>query len=272
MEFGEFLAYLRERPDYEEQMVHVERLAPREARYADLAAPLPPALAEALRESGVARLYTHQAAALEAARRGEHVLVATGTSSGKTLCYNLPVLESAIEEPLTRALYLFPTKVLAQDQARALEALIGAAPTARAALYDGDTPSGARSRIRRTATIVLSNPDMLHRSILPRHAEWGSFLRHLRYVVLDEAHVYRGVFGSHVGCLLRRLRRACHCTAPRPSFCSPRPPWRTRPSTPCGSPERRPPSSPRTARPRASAIRCCGTRRWRILPPGAGPA
>lgn len=218
MEFEAFIALLRERPDYQGQIVHVERQGAREARYADLAAPLAPALAEALEAVGVPALYTHQAAALEAAREGEHVLVTTGTSSGKSLCYNLPVLESAAEEPLTRALYLFPTKVLAQDQARALGALIGSAPTARSALYDGDTAPGARAQIRRTATIVLSNPDMLHRSILPQHARWGSFLRNLRYVVLDEAHVYRGVFGSHVACLLRRLRRVCALYGSAPQF------------------------------------------------------
>ncbi len=222
MEIPEFLEHLSSLPGYRGQMVHVERLSPREPRFGDLSTPLAPALQGVLDAAGVGRLYSHQAAAIEAARRGEHVIVATGTSSGKTLCYNIPVLEALLAEPLSRALYLFPTKVLAQDQARALNELLPAAPAARAAVFDGDTPAGSRAEIRRRATVLLSNPDMLHRTILPQHARWGEFFRHLRYVVLDEAHVYRGVFGSHVACLLRRLQRVCalHGAAPQFLLCS----------------------------------------------------
>ncbi len=218
MQIPEFLEHLRSLPGYRGQMVHVEHTLARAARLADLSRSPAAALQSALSAAGVDRLYDHQAQAIEAARRGENVIVATGTSSGKSLCYNLPVFEAILEEPLSRALYLFPTKVLAQDQLRALSTLLPAVHTARAAVYDGDTPAGARAEIRRRATILLSNPDMLHRSILPQHARWGSFFRHLRYVVLDEAHVYRGVFGSHVACLLRRLRRICALYGSAPQF------------------------------------------------------
>jgi DEAD/DEAH box helicase domain-containing protein len=172
-------------------------------------APVPPELhdgvREALERSGLQALYSHQRAVWDLAAAGEHVVVTTGTASGKSLAFNLPVLDALAREPKHRALYLYPTKALAQDQARALAEL--RSPNVRAAIYDGDTPTGRRSQIRRWANVVLTNPDMLHLGVLPHHDRWGDFLHNLRYVVVDEAHVYRGVFGSHVGNVLRRLRR-----------------------------------------------------------------
>jgi DEAD/DEAH box helicase domain-containing protein len=183
-------------------------------------APLPPdvqpALREALVRQGIDRLYTHQANAWEVARAGGHLIVTTGTASGKTLAFNLPVLSALTAEPKNRALYLYPTKALAQDQARALADL--AVPRVRAAIYDGDTPQERRWQIRKWANLVLTNPDMLHIGVLPRHDLWADVLHNLRYVVVDEAHVYRGVFGSHVANVLRRLRRLARVYGADPQF------------------------------------------------------
>jgi DEAD/DEAH box helicase domain-containing protein len=176
-------------------------------------APLPDGLAF---DVGVETLYAHQRDAWEAARRGEHLIVTTGTASGKTLAFNLPVLDALAREPKNRALYLYPTKALAQDQARALAEL--AVPRVRSAIYDGDTPQERRWQIRRWANAILTNPDMLHVGILPRHDLWADVLHNLRYVVVDEAHVYRGVFGSHVGNVLRRLRRLARIYGSDPQF------------------------------------------------------
>jgi DEAD/DEAH box helicase domain-containing protein len=171
---------------------------------------------EALEQQGITELYVHQAEAWEAARRGENLIVTTGTASGKTLAFNLPVLDSLAREPKNRALYLYPTKALAQDQARALGNL--AVPRVRAAIYDGDTPTERRWQIRKWANLVLTNPDMLHIGVLPRHDLWADVLHNLRYVVVDEAHVYRGVFGSHVANVLRRLRRMARVYGSDPQF------------------------------------------------------
>ena len=182
--------------------------------------PLPPAIhprvREALAARGIERLYRHQAEAFEASERGEHVVVATGTASGKTLAFNLPVLNALAAEPKLRALYLYPTKALAQDQGRALTAL--KVPLLRPAIYDGDTETERRWQIRKWANAILSNPDMLHVGVLPHHDRWGDVLQNLRYVIVDEAHVYRGVFGSHVGNVLRRLRRAAQIYGAEPQF------------------------------------------------------
>ncbi len=161
-------------------------------------------------------LFSHQSEAWEAARRGEHVIVTTGTASGKTLAFNLPVLDSLAREPKNRALYLYPTKALAQDQLRTLQAL--KVPGVRAAIYDGDTEGDRRWQIRRWANLILTNPDMLHIGVLPHHDRWGDVFQNLRYVVVDEAHVYRGVFGSHVANVLRRLRRAAAMYGAEPQF------------------------------------------------------
>jgi DEAD/DEAH box helicase domain-containing protein len=177
---------------------------------------LEPRVASALLGVGVTSLYRHQAEAWEAARRGENVVVTTGTASGKSLAFNLPVLDAIVREPKTRALYLYPTKALAQDQARALSELQlkGLKP----AIYDGDTPPEARWQVRKWANLVLTNPDMLHVGVLPHHDRWGDVLHNLRYVVVDEAHVYRGVFGSHVANVLRRLRRLARVYDAEPRF------------------------------------------------------
>jgi DEAD/DEAH box helicase domain-containing protein len=186
------------------------RLVHETVRRAQVAAvePLPgglhPKVREALGRAGVGGLYVHQAESFELAGKGP-LIVTTGTASGKSLCFNLPVLHLLSSSPTACALYLYPTKALAQDQARALHAL--GLPAIRPAIYDGDTPRTERTAIRKRANLILTNPDMLHVGILPNHAAWGDFLHRLEFVVVDEAHVYRGVFGSHVGNVLRRLRR-----------------------------------------------------------------
>ena len=196
-----------------EQVAHVETVPPAAPRTAEL----PPGLHANLRQVlPFESLYFHQRDAFDAAARGEHVILATGTASGKSLGFNLPVLDAVAREPKTRALYLYPTKALAQDQARALAEL--RAPGVRAAIYDGDTPGERRWQIRRWANVILTNPDMLHLGVLPHHDRWADVLHNLRYVVVDEAHVYRGVFGSHVGNVLRRLRRLARVYGADPQF------------------------------------------------------
>jgi DEAD/DEAH box helicase domain-containing protein len=192
-----------------EELAHLTTEPARDARYA----PLPDALEAAI---GVDRLYTHQRAVWDAAERGEHVLVATGTASGKTLAFNLPVLDAIARDPKVRALYLYPTKALAQDQFRTLSGY--AVPGLRPAIYDGDTPTEQRRQIRTWANVILTNPDMVHVGVLPNHDRWGDVLANLRYVVVDEAHVYRGVFGSHVGNVLRRLKRLARIYGSAPQF------------------------------------------------------
>ncbi len=208
-----FLDSLRRKRGYAGQLAHVQTLPARRPRYGHLNAPLSPPVERALAATGAERLYTHQAEAINAALAGQNVVVATSTASGKTLCFNVPVLEALARDPLARALYIYPTKALAQDQLGKWNALVKAAGEGiinpLAATYDGDTPQAARSRIRRSARVLLTNPDMLHAGILPNHPLWAEFFRHLRYVVIDEAHTYRGVFGSQVACVLRRLRRVC---------------------------------------------------------------
>jgi DEAD/DEAH box helicase domain-containing protein len=200
---GEELAYLGSEPA-------------RDPRLAPLPDDLHRRVREALEAQGVEALYAHQAEAWESARRGEHLIVTTGTASGKTLAFNLPVLDALAREPKSRALYLYPTKALAQDQLRALGSL--RLPKLRAAIYDGDTPSDRRWQVRKWANLILSNPDMLHVGVLPHHDRWGDVLSNLAYVIVDEAHVYRGVFGSHVANVLRRLRRLARVYGAEPQF------------------------------------------------------
>jgi DEAD/DEAH box helicase domain-containing protein len=185
-----------------EELAHVETVPAADARVAPLPDELHPRLRDVLPFDG---LYEHQREAWDVAARGEHLILATGTASGKSLAFNLPVLDAIAREPKERALYLYPTKALAQDQARALAEI--RAPNVRAAIYDGDTPGERRWQIRRWANVILTNPDMLHVGVLPHHDRWADVLHNLRYIVVDEAHVYRGVFGSHAGNVLRRLRR-----------------------------------------------------------------
>ena len=179
---------------------------------------LPPALAAALRARGMAQLYSHQGQAWEAIERGEHVVVVTPTASGKTLCYTLPVITAAMTRQ-AKALYLFPTKALAQDQVAELLELNKAGDLGvRAFTFDGDTPSDARQAIRLHGDVVVSNPDMLHQAILPHHTKWAQFFENLQYIVIDEIHTYRGVFGSHVANVLRRLERVCAFYGVRPQY------------------------------------------------------
>ena len=199
-----------------DELAHLTTVPAREARTEPLPPEIHPQVREALLRQGITELYSHQAEAWEVARRGENLIVTTGTASGKTLAFNLPVLDALAREPKKRALYLYPTKALAQDQARALGAL--AVPRVRAAIYDGDTPPERRPQIRKWANLVLTNPDMLHIGVLPRHDLWADVLHNLGYVVVDEAHVYRGVFGSHVGNVLRRLRRLARVYGSEPQF------------------------------------------------------
>jgi DEAD/DEAH box helicase domain-containing protein len=196
-----------------EELAHLATEPEREARYAELPAELDPRVRTAV---GVPRLYEHQRAVWDASRRGEHVLVTTGTASGKTLAFNLPVLDELARQPKSRALYLYPTKALAQDQFRSLSAL--QVPRLKPAIYDGDTPAEQRLQIRKWANVILTNPDMIHVGLLPNHDRWGDVLSNLRYVIVDEAHVYRGVFGSHVANVLRRLRRLARVYGADPQF------------------------------------------------------
>ncbi len=196
-----------------EELAHRREEGSREARTAPLPDELEPRVRDAI---GVDSLYLHQRAAWEAAARGEHLVITTGTASGKTLAFNLPVLDSLVRTPRNRVLYLYPTKALAQDQFRTLNAL--GVPKLRPAIYDGDTPTEQRRQIRKWANAILTNPDMVHIGLLPNHERWGDVLANLRYVVLDEAHVYRGIFGSHVANVIRRLRRIAQIYGSSPQF------------------------------------------------------
>ncbi len=208
-------------PVLQAQIAHVEERPAIEATYGEVSAPMHLLLRERLEAHGSTRLYAHQARAYDLHQAGHDVVVTTGTNSGKTLCYNLPALQTCLTEPAARALYLFPTKALAQDQLGRLQSLLPEVGV-KAATYDGDTPVSQRAAVRKLSHILLTNPDMLHLGILPGHEHWGRFLRSLRLIVLDEMHVYRGVFGSNVGNVLRRLLRLCewHRAKPQIIACS----------------------------------------------------
>ena len=179
-------------------------------QYSPLPADLRPELAAALESRGITRLYSHQAESYAEIRRGRHLAVVTPTASGKTLCYNLPVLQRMLEDPQRRAIYLFPTKALAQDQLAELGALKRGLPIdLRVDTYDGDTAPGRRTAIREAGHIVMTNPDMLHTGILPHHTRWRRLFSSLEFVVIDELHTYRGLFGSQVANVIRRLKRIC---------------------------------------------------------------
>ncbi len=197
-------------------LTHVERVPPRPGRTTEWPDWLPGELRSRLADRGIAAPWTHQATAAHLAWTGQHVVIATGTGSGKSLAYQLPVLAALTADPRATALYVAPTKALAADQLRAVTAL--APPDARPACYDGDTPREERDWVRNHARFVLTNPDMLHHGVLPRHDAWATYLRRLRYVVVDECHAYRGVFGSHVAHVLRRLRRICARYGSSPTF------------------------------------------------------
>jgi DEAD/DEAH box helicase domain-containing protein len=197
-------------------LTHVERVPSRPGSTVDWPSWVPADLRTALRARGVDRPWSHQAAAADLAHAGRHVVVSTGTASGKSLAYHLPVLTVLAADPRATALYFAPTKALAADQLRALSEIAPA--DVRASVYDGDTPWEEREWVRTFSRFVLTNPDMVHRGVLPRHANWSTFLRRLRFVVIDECHTYRGVFGSHVAHVIRRLRRICARYGSSPTF------------------------------------------------------
>ena len=214
-----FLQGLLPRQASRGHLVHVEVIPTRLPRYADPDPPLPPAIQQTLRAEGIARLFTHQVEALHHARADRDVLVVTGTASGKSLAYQLPVLETLLRDPEARALFLFPTKALEQDQLKSLQHLIPWGSGIRAEILDGDTPAHRRAQLREQVPhILISNPDILHLSLLPHHAAWKPFWEHLRFVVLDELHTYKGIFGSHIAHVLRRLHRVTAYYGTRPRF------------------------------------------------------
>ncbi|MBI2332547.1 MAG: DEAD/DEAH box helicase, partial [Chloroflexi bacterium] len=191
---------------------------PRAAQTRPFPTDLPASLREALSSRNISLLYSHQQTAWTHARAGRNLILATGTASGKTLAYNLPVLAKLLEASQARALYLFPTKALAQDQQSNLETFQSSIVNLKSSIYDGDTPQSQRPTIRKAARIVLTNPDMLHTGILPHHANWGDFFSNLKFIVIDEAHTYRGVFGSHVANVIRRLKRVAKFYGATPQF------------------------------------------------------
>lgn len=217
---GELLARWRSNPRVAANLVDVRELPARAARWVDIPTTLHPQVVSALWSRGVTRLYSHQGEVLDRLAAGDDVVVATPTASGKSLCYHLPVFDELLRDPTARALYLFPTKALARDQVEAVRELGEAAraPELGAAVYDGDTPPDHRRAARSRARIVATNPDMLHAGVLPHHASWASFFAGLKYVVVDELHTYRGLFGSNVANVMRRLRRVAAFYGASPRF------------------------------------------------------
>lgn len=222
MDVAQLLSRITSLPEYAGQLEHLEELPERPAQYASPETPLPESVTRLLASQGVESLYSHQVDALSAARDARDAVVVTGTASGKTLCYNLPILESVVTQPDARALYLFPTKALAQDQLKGLLSLVEGdaemAARVRPGVYDGDTPTAQRRRIRNEANLVLTNPDMLHAGILPYHPKWSTLFAELRYIVVDEVHTYRGILGAHVAAVLRRLDRVCRHYGSNPVY------------------------------------------------------
>ncbi len=204
-------------PEFAGRLVHREVLPERAVRYSGTRQPVHPEITERLAARGIDELYVHQARAVDALRAGTSTVVATGTASGKSLCYQIPIVESVLTDRRDTALLIFPTKALAQDQLRALRSWL--VPGLRAVTYDGDTDTDARTWARKNANVVLTNPEMLHVGILPSHKRWATFLMRLRYVVVDELHTLRGIFGSHTAHVLRRLRRMCEHYGASPTFC-----------------------------------------------------
>lgn len=211
--------YLERSDAFRGRVTHWEKISPREAEYGSIPREIHAKLVGALEERGIHRLYTHQSTAVEAILRGEHVVIVTPTASGKTLCYNLPVLQSVLMNPESRSLYLFPTKALSQDQVAELHGMVESLGVdIKTYTFDGDTPVAARKAIRLVGHIVVTNPDMLHQGILPHHTKWVKLFENLKYVVIDEVHSYRGVFGSHLANLVRRLKRICSFYGSSPQF------------------------------------------------------
>jgi DEAD/DEAH box helicase domain-containing protein len=215
----ELLNDLKVTDEFKDNIVHWHTIEEKEAKTEELPEDIHPALRSALERRGISRLYTHQRSAYAAAAEGKSLVAVTPTASGKTLCYNLPVLQTAVSDPKARALYIFPTKALAQDQKSEINELIQEAELpVNSYTYDGDTPANIREKVRKAGHVVITNPDMLHSAILPHHTKWVSLFENLKYVVIDEVHIYRGVFGSHVANVIRRLRRICRFYGSDPLF------------------------------------------------------
>jgi len=220
MDPSTFIERLKNKRFFAGQLVHVEELCERPPVHADVPGGLNPTVQTVLHQQGIEQLYSHQAEAIAKVREGRNVVIVTGTASGKTLCYNVPVIETLIADPMATTLFLYPTKALTQDQLRGLAAFQDREQKIQflAGAYDGDTPQRLRRRLRDAGNAILTNPDMLHQGILPHHARWNRFFTHLKYVVIDEVHAYRGVFGSHVANVMRRLHRICAHYGSSPQF------------------------------------------------------
>ena len=232
MTLTKLLAHWRSDPQVGPNLVEWRILPGKPASFGPFPSDIHPALKDALEARGIHSLYTHQASSFTDIKEGKNVVIVTGTSSGKTLCYNLPVLDCLLKEKDATALYLFPTKALSQDQNAVLKSLSSQINVnlelneqfnidrdgIRCAIYDGDTPVSVRSAIRSQTRLIITNPDMLHTGILPHHTSWAQFFRGLRFVVIDEIHTYRGVFGSHVANVIRRLKRIAKFYGTVPQF------------------------------------------------------
>ena len=219
MNLEQLLEYFKNSERIMKNVTEWVEIPPREACYADFPDCMDIRITDALKRRGIHRLYTHQASAVEAVERGRDVVVVTPTASGKTLCYNLPVLNAIVRDEEARAIFLFPTKALSQDQTSELHELVTlAGVNVKTFTYDGDTPQSARKAIRQAGHIVVTNPDMLHSGILPHHTKWTRLFENLRFVVIDEIHHYRGVFGSHLANVVRRLKRICDFYGSKPQF------------------------------------------------------
>ncbi|WP_426453768.1 DEAD/DEAH box helicase [Paenibacillus sp. S-38] len=215
----EMLDLIRATPEIMNQVSYWHTIPPREGAYEPFPDGLHPQLAEALAARGVSQLYTHQVQSFREVAKGRHVVTVTPTASGKTLCYNLPVVQGILTDESARALYLFPTKALAQDQVAELQELANVmGADIKTHTYDGDTPPAVRTAIRNAGHIVVTNPDMLHSAILPHHTKWVKLFENVKYIVIDEVHTYRGVFGSHVANVIRRLKRICRFYGSNPQF------------------------------------------------------
>ena len=216
---SEFVCALRDDPRFMENVTEWRVLPAREAKYAPFPQELDARIVQVLKARGIERLYTHQRQALDCAIAGRDFVVVTPTASGKTLCYNLPVLNAILKDDAARALYLFPTKALSSDQVAELYSMVEAlGADIKAFTYDGDTPASARTAIRQAGHVVVTNPDMLHQGILPHHTKWVRLFENLKYVGIDEIHAYRGVFGSNLANVLRRLERICAFYGAHPTF------------------------------------------------------
>lgn len=215
----EILADLKLNGQYKENIVYWHTIEEQPAKTVSLPDDLHSVLQESLMKRGIQKLYTHQKSAYEQIMKGSNIVAVTPTASGKTLCYNVPVLQTILFNPQARALYIFPTKALAQDQKSEINEIIQeAGMNINSYTYDGDTPANIRQKVRKAGHVVITNPDMLHSAILPHHTKWVSLFENLKFVVIDELHTYRGVFGSHVANVIRRLKRICHYYGSKPVF------------------------------------------------------